>query len=151
MSRSWPAVGVLVVVLVVGACTGETEPRAAPGEVTGPESPSPSPDEASPSPEAERECLTAPGIRRMLLSRSNPDIWATRFNAAEAKAQGICCGPGYVVEAFSEFGEHVVIGPTRFLGKYRMFEPEPGEDVTFTQPQWIRYSRFEARRCRIDQ
>ncbi len=87
----------------------------------------------------------------MLISRSNPDIYALRFDSAEAESQGICCGPGYVVQAFNEFGELMVVGPTRGItDNYHMFEPGRNDDVTFTNQQWLRYSRFEARRCRSE-
>lgn len=92
-------------------------------------------------------CMTARQIRDMLLEQENPDIWATRWSAADVTDQGICCGPGYEVNAYNEFGQLGVIGPTRILGKYRWFEPGPGDDVTFTQRQWIRFSHAEAWRC----
>jgi hypothetical protein len=65
--------------------------------------------------------------------------------------QGICCGAGYEVDAYNDVGHLGVIGPTRILGRYPWFEPSAGDDVTFTQQQWLRYARVEARQCLKEQ
>jgi hypothetical protein len=132
--------------VIAAACTEELPPSVdAPIE----DSPTLAPEvsEAPPAEEPAPDCLSPAGIRRMLLRHSNPDIEADYFDAAEVQSQGFCCGPGYVITVYDLEGPNIV-GPTRFLGAYRAYEPDPAADSTFTEHQWIKYSRFEARRCR---
>jgi hypothetical protein len=107
------------------------------------------PSPVDPPTESTRRCLSPEEIRETLISQSDPDRYATYYSAEDVEAQGFCCGAGYVIEAW-ENGEVFIIGPTKSLGAYRGYEPDPRSDSTFTDEQFLRYSRFEARRCRSD-
>ena len=100
------------------------------------------------APDRSPSCLSAKGIRDLLVSHEDPGISATYFDAAEIESQGICCGPGFVVRGYNEYGDAMVVGPVEsWTGHYVMFEPGEYDNVSFTPAQWVRYSKVEAHRC----